>query len=273
MPKKRIVAALENCMKHVLVFFLGCIFPAVYPTQAQVNTGTVIVFQLANDKFVIAADSRSTVRNKPPEDNHCKITAFESDHVVFAVSGAAYALPATANDPMPGWDAVEEAKKAVLKDHIAYYWETRMLSIWTKMMLYHPKDVLEVASKEHGFLTTGIFAVARNGKITIRVTNIKFIKGKPRIKHSDVGDCKSQPCATGMIEVTSKYEASGKDVVKISTSQTESLEILRVVKLVDLTIAEDPSGTVGGPIDVLELLNDGTLRWRQKKDNCPESSD
>jgi hypothetical protein len=49
--------------------------------------------------------------------------------------------------------------------------------------------------------------------------------------------------------------------------------ITRAMSLVDKTIRQDTTGVVGGKIDALELLNDGTINWKQKKDNCPDSRD
>jgi hypothetical protein len=40
---------------------------------------------------------------------------------------------------------------------------------------------------------------------------------------------------------------------------------MRIVRLVDFAIAYDPSGTVGSPIDVLELDRDGNQRWNQNQ--------
>jgi len=56
---------------------------------AQVQSGTIIVFQFTGDKFVVAADSRSGPPkdyHRPPEDDYCKIAVF-AHKFVFAASG------------------------------------------------------------------------------------------------------------------------------------------------------------------------------------------
>src|ERR1043166_4569031 len=53
--RKRIVSALEETVKIFPLVFVG-IFS--YPTFAQIDSGTIIVFHVAKDKFIIAADSR-----------------------------------------------------------------------------------------------------------------------------------------------------------------------------------------------------------------------
>jgi hypothetical protein len=190
-------------------------------------------------------------------------------------------------DLMPSWDALNEAKKAVLVDermksldavdavnNIASYWENNMLSIWKGMMLNHPTIALEIANRAHGHLTTGIFAVARNGSVAYQWTLIILDDGKPRIWRPNL-DCQHWPCVAGMIDIATKYMKSDTEFMTAYPSTTKSwgYELLRVIRLVDLTIAEDPSGTVHGPIDALDLSNNGTIRWRQKKANCPESQD
>ena len=53
------------------------------------------------------------------------------------------------------------------------------------------------------------------------------------------------------------------------TIAPEARDAFRLIRLIELTIAEDTSGTVGGPIDALELRRGGEVRWIARKDNCP----
>jgi hypothetical protein len=107
----RIVAALNDGMKRLLplIFAVNC------AAHAQISTGTLIAFQIAHQKFVIAADSRSVSDNKPPEDDHCKISAFKSHRAIVAVSAVPFYAGGIA-DKMQGWDAVDEAKKTIVAE-------------------------------------------------------------------------------------------------------------------------------------------------------------
>jgi hypothetical protein len=142
------------------------------------------------------------------------------------------------------------------------------------MMLYHPEDVRAVASINGGSdLTHGIFAVARRGSIGLTLTGIVLANGNLTIERPPVKCPIGTMCATGKLDVFNRYIASGKEFMTADHSSIAlwGYELLRVMKLVDLTIAEDQSGTVHGPVDAIELMNDGTIHWRQKKDNCPDS--
>jgi hypothetical protein len=46
------------------------------------------------------------------------------------------------------------------------------------------------------------------------------------------------------------------------------LRTLYAIRLIELTEVYDSSGSVGGPVDALELLKDGTIVWAQVKPSC-----
>jgi hypothetical protein len=96
-----------------LLLLIGCCFFAVNATHAQIKTGTIVIFQLTDDKFIVAADSRAIIGDSPPDDTNCKISAFKLHRAVFAASGAVYYSKSGLADLTPNWNAVSEAKSAV----------------------------------------------------------------------------------------------------------------------------------------------------------------
>jgi hypothetical protein len=284
---KRNITALENRMKTFL-FSLASLLVIVYTADAQISaSGTIVVFQLAKNEFVIAADSRAAVNGgESAEDNSCKISAFKLNRTVFSSGGFSY-YERGKNDLMPSWDVMNEAKRAVVEsgptgkmdatdavDRIAQLWERNMLKRWEQMRVYQPNVVLKAASVGKGILSTGLFATSRKGSLAFAWTSIVLVADKLSIVHPDL-PCTSVPCGVGKMDVFNRYGSSGKDFMTPPSPSMKSwsYELRRVIKLVDLTIAEDTSGIVGGPVDALELLKDGTIRWREKKTNCPKSSD
>jgi hypothetical protein len=271
-----------------LLFSLASVLTVIYPTQAQVSTrGTIVVFQLAKNEFVIAADSRAVINSgESAKDSYCKIFAFKSNGTVFS-SGGFGSYERGKNDLMPSWDVMNEAKRAVVESgptgkmgatdavhRVAQIWERNMLKRWEQMRVYQPNVVLKTASADKGILSTGLFVTSRKGSIVFAWTAIVLDDDKLSIVHPDF-PCTSVPCAFGKMGVANKYWDSGKDFMTPPSPSMKSwsYELRRVIKLVDLTIAEDTSGMVGGPVDALELLNDGTIRWHQRKKNCPENSE
>jgi len=99
-------------VKTSVLLFVS-LFLVVHATFTQVGTGSIIVFELAKDKFVIAADSRASFSDRPPEDNHCKIAAFKSNGVIFAAGNATGYPNKGLADLMPSWNVVDEARRAV----------------------------------------------------------------------------------------------------------------------------------------------------------------
>jgi hypothetical protein len=88
----------------------------------------------------------------------------------------------------------------------------------------------------------------------------------------------TEPCATGKTQVAGEFirvtsERARQEKAHFTASAKllarASAATIRVVRLADLTIAYDNSGTVHEPIDGLELFNDGSIRWFSRKDDCP----
>jgi len=256
---------------------------------AQLQSGTIVVFQLTPQKFVIAADSRAAFESKPPEDTHCKIGGFKSNKVVIGVTAAAAYPSAGRGDLLPSWSAISEVEKALslvdpkTADDASQYvtdlaraWSANLVADWTQSYWVHPELVVRAAKANNGTLTNGILAAARRGRIAIAFRTIAYRDGKIQVEvPSPLPDCQVAPCASGETAVFDKYIHSRDDYVDAPQSVTGSFgyELLRAVRLVDLTIAYDKTGAVHGPIDALEMTTDGSITWKNRKQNCPESSD
>ena len=278
-------------MKTRVAVALMFAFSFVGAAHAQVKAGTIIVFQLTQDEFVIAADSRTVFDDRPPDDTRCKIRALDRQFVV-AVSAVPIYVPGL-NDvfPVPAWNSTEEAKTIGQRfisglpegstetvNAIADAWAVDVQSKWIGLNTFYPDRVRTVAGREGGILTNGLFAFAQNGQISVAAGLITL--GSSGIQYSRVGlpSCMTEPCATGKTQVAGEFirvtsERARQEKAHFTASAKllarASAATIRVVRLADLTIAYDNSGTVHEPIDGLELFNDGSIRWFSRKDDCP----
>lgn len=272
-------------MKICILFLIGVF---LYPASAQVGTGTIIVFHIAKDKFIVAADSRVIFKGKPGDDG-CKIAAL-NHQFIFATSGGDGFRPATQRwDPVAAFDNVGEAQKAVRSrlgndagnnlNSVADAWADNMTRDFRFLYRIHPEIVLEAAKKEKGVLANGLFARATKGEIFLAFRSITFRQGRPDLimAESISQDCAARLCASGITDVFDEYtsfppkseRAKREDILKPTTNETA-----RIKRLVQLSILYTrPRGELGGPIDVLELWNDGRIRWVSRKSNCPENED
>jgi hypothetical protein len=279
-------------MKRIGISIFGTIVLYCCTAHAQVEAGTVIILQLTQDEFVIAADSGAIFSNKPPDDSQCKIAALDRQFVV-GVSGAANYVPGGADILQPTWDAIEDAKRiariyayglpggsGATVSAIADLWASNLQSDWRNVYAFYPDRVIEAAKMGKGILTNGLFAFSQNGIIAFTIRSITFSDQGIQISMPPIPDCTSEPCASGMtdvplefIKVTSQRAREEKKRFKVIPSllARTSFDMVRAVRLVDLTITYDPSGMVGGPIDALELFEDGSIRWFSRKCNCPEN--
>lgn len=269
--------------RHRLCGALCCIAFISCNAFAQQESGTVVVFQLVDNKFIVAADSRGLVKGIP-HDTDCKISTFRHK-VIFANSGNGASVP-DSKDIAAGWtpwDTTQEARTAVsltnfrkqktaeaLVNTIADAWGARMKHIWEVDYSRHPDVVKQAAASGQGGLTNGIFAAAMNGTIAAVGRAITLQDGVVNVSPKNVESCTKLPCAMGLVDVVTQY-VKGNSLLGLSPTE-------KVIKLVDLTsIHEQPNGTgvapVGGPTDALELWKGGSIHWIQRKRNCPKNQD
>jgi hypothetical protein len=278
-------------MKLELLAILASICLCCSPACGQVASGTVIVFQLTKNEFVIAADSRALFSNKPPDDTQCKIASLDS-HFVIGVDGAASYIPGEADLIRPSWNAIEVAKRIAglyapapsqgpeaTVMAIADLWARELKNNWGILYSAYPERVKEAAKMSNdSALTNGLFAFAQNGEIAFTVRTIVVGDLGIQVSTPFLPDCTAKPCASGQIDIAMEFlkatsERAKKEQAKQahanSKSGTLESDMARAVRLVDLTIAYDKTGTVGGPVDGLELLSNGSVRWYRRKKNCP----
>jgi hypothetical protein len=278
-------AALENKVKGCALLLVGLFS---YPTVAQISSGTIIVFHLTKDKFIIAADSRAVFKGKP-EDSDCKIAVFHHQFV-FATSGASGYRPDEGFDPVHAFDNVQEARDAIrqrsvlsvkktLVDDIADAWADSLIKDWQLMYSWHPDLVIEAATRGKGTLATGMFAGAVKGETVLVGRAITFSKDRRELIVSAPipYDCEARLCATGMTEVFDEYtsfppqtqRAEREAILKPTKNETA-----RIIRLVHLSILYTThKDEIGGNVDALELWNNGSVHWVARKENCPENQD
>jgi len=277
---------MKNSVKQFF-FVMAMLFVVVNAAHAQINasSGTVIVFEITDDEVVIAADSRGTTKVNTPEDTQCKIAAFKSHRAVFAVTGAAIVVM----DKL-GWDAISDAKQSFIIGNTALStenvrthliavgktWAQKAVTAWGRMLSLYPDTTRKIANERGGDLATGIFGVVLGGQIDLIGVKLRLSGDQISTQPSDLRSlCFNHPCAWGHAETEDRYVRSGKDYMTASAEMLKQCgdPLLRVVRLAELSITEDKSGALGGPIDALSLHKDGTIHWYKKKCNCPESSD
>lgn len=268
-------------MKGYILFFLLLLLPN--STSAQINSGTIIVFHVAQDKFIVAADSRA-IFNGIPEDTDCKIAVFHNQIVFFTSGADGYRHSEKGFDPVASFDNAGVASDAIHSqpvakslDDIADSWANRMIEKFKSLYFSHPDLVIEAGEKGKGTLTTGVFAKAVQGKIILVGRALTYSNDRPGIimATSLPLDCADRLCASGMTDVFMEYTMfppKSKRAIDEHILNPTKDETARVVRLVQLSILYTvPKGLVGGEIDTLELWNSGEVHWVKRKDTCPEN--
>jgi hypothetical protein len=277
------------------------IFLTVTLSRAQVGSGTIIVLDFAKDKLAIAADSRVSFDDRPPQDTHCKIEVFRH-RIVFTNMGAVMRFKRNPLDASRSWDNSELARRAVremgdpakdpdteIKD-IASIWASSLAVYWRSVYQSDRELIDKAAKNAAGIITSAVFAEARNGSIHWRTVAVGIMPDMtPSIQAftGELHDCwpcgqGEKVCAMARPAIPEEFCTQSSQRAKDEAAQWApspelaariSRETLHAIRLVDNTIAFDPIRGLGGNIDALELRNDGTINWVFRKDNCPENED
>ncbi len=271
---------------------LSCIFLLVtaYAASAQIGIGTVVIVNFTKDKLIMAADSRASYPNgdQPPDDGHCKISAF-GHKVVFATTGAAFRFPSHPTDL--AWSNSEIALAAFRSTNhagnslseIADEWGKIVRGNWVELYRRNPSAVSQIADPNNGIITAGFFADVEHGEFVTAAVVLTFSSSRSPVLQAQRGtlsDCTiisaTRLCAMGATAVfdgfvTGESPWKGDENVTTSKDSAIDLETMRAIRLVDLTAIHEKKNTVGGPIDALEIWKDGSIHWVARKKNCPEN--
>jgi hypothetical protein len=273
---------------------LSFAFGLVYPAAPQIKHGTVGVIYFTQQKISAAADSRGIIdQNTPPDDAVCKLAALGGD-VVFVSAGA---IRNTSQDPLlPSWDNLVEARSAYesvvtrysrSRGHvreIADEWNKRITANFN-VLAQRNASAFAGAADPVGGLTYAMLAGrdATGNLILFGVTISTVLPVQPESRANGIVVQAACPhhgfCAIGVTEIVTEFadqtsERARKEAITWKppkTSRTTERDLLRTIRMVELTIDHHSGNDVGGPIDSVQLDRHGPARWHQLKPNCTEN--
>ena len=173
-------------MKRIFLGLVSVLLPCNF-ALAQVHSGSVAIFVQDADKFIVAADSRGGhVRgSRPRTDDECKLFALQENAVFFTTGAVRY--ESGKNDPISSWSNEIEARSAIhlhgtdegtaqhMVDEVANAWAKSSVSKWNQLYRRDPKWVTLCLPKGSGVVTTGIFAMAKNGSMAYALRDLSLI--------------------------------------------------------------------------------------------------
>jgi len=260
--------------------------------NAEVQSGTLIVFYFSKDQIAVAADSRGLFigTDRPPDDTQCKVATINGQ-VLFASSGGTEFNPRYSLGPVRSWDNIAEARRSyegiysnTVGEHtlrmVADAWGTTMVSNWQSLYFVNKRLVQQTAERQNGYLTQALWGGFDTAKsVTLFLTEIALDDAsiKPisyRIRR--INSCPHELCILGRGELAKELLLGATDRAKAEIANWKPSpsydpkfrELLRAVRLIDLTIASGDERTVGGEIDAVQLSSDGSVLWLARKNNC-----
>jgi hypothetical protein len=275
-------------MKLIACCSVFLLFP-LRATQTEIQSGTVVIIYFSQEKAVVGTDSRASFNNAPQRDDECKLVAPNNRFLFATVNIAAYTNPTF---PILNWDSKDEMRKAYnevlggstvppadFMERVALNWGNRVRNLLTQTSLMSPTEFMGYVKNPHQVLSTGVF-VGKNANGPMQIIGADIIYEESALPHvrTEVKyqTCTADICALGDVAVadefanlTSSRAKKDRDEWKPpATIPKEDWDILRVIRLVDLTIAFDESGLVGGNVDAAQINKDGSIRWYQLQKNC-----
>ena len=282
---------------HIRLVCAFCPWLVLIGTLAscQMNSGTVVVFYISDDKIAISADSRSLIvrgdKVTSVNDQTCKIAAL-GDHALFGASGFARYIKSGHNDPAPEYDFATNARRAYSANSraiasVAESWAKEVIPQMTAVLRLHPGTFSFLKGEFAGggvFLTSTYY-----GEIRVYAVNVSYHKDNAVAPFTsevlNLAPCTTAIgpyCVLGKTEVAMEFaslktararqEAATWEARK--SSRVDDDEALRTARLVDLSIAYAPDrywgyADVAGAVDTAILKRGGTVQWLARKSECP----
>jgi hypothetical protein len=259
---------------------------------AQTRKGTIGVIYYTEDKIAAAIDSRAIAEIGPASDLECKVATIDKQ-VLVMLAGVEVHTDATRN---VNWSGMEEARRAYKTissqetpaegrtAQTAAWWASVMLTNVTEWNGVSPSAVR--ANVENGTLIRAFFG-GRDQKGSLVLWQVRITYESARMNPLDriveKISCINDICALGRVDLVAELtqtdsqraHAEALEWERIAdTIPLEDRPIRKAMRLVNLTIQERHSRNlldVGKPIDAVEMKRDGTVRWYERKQNCPEN--
>jgi hypothetical protein len=267
-----------------------------YSANAQVISGSIVIFNFTKDKSVVAADSLAGNEDTGiPDYSDCKIAAF-GQHLIFTTVGNSGWSDRLGN--VPAWDNIALARDAFQTVHasgggsdlnaIAAQWASDVKSHWDFIDRMDRQRARSIAASNDGQFTAGMFiGKGLSSKVVIigydfdkPIDPIEILTGD-RKAMSNCWSCgqlqESMICGAGKhLDVAANYCAKRQhgeriDVHTELNSATESTKL--AVKIVEMTIDSygQTAKDVGGKVDAVTIMKDGSITWNARKANCPDN--
>lgn len=275
------------------------------PAFAQINLGTVVVIGMSKDKVIIAADSRGTNGDGSHDDNQCKITAL-NDKIIFAAAGlvsdqspivpevfrfdARAAAQKTVDDLRKNPEFANNVRThtpLTYADVISQMWQWEFsarlasasqiqMDAWLKGSGNRTDSIdfigaFAAADPGDGSLSVGI-AVAECRKRATGQRCIPVFTKRPYQLSDKMEFAVFGVTDVGVEMLTGKTERAiqqGREWDRIAHENPDIADILKAVRIVDLTIAYSADNVlVGGAIDAVELNRGKGVMWHYRKPNC-----
>lgn len=274
--------------------------PAIYPllliaiallipsrALAQFQHGTIVVVYYAKNKIIFAADSSvvnfENMPNKNLPDVDCKIATPDAK-IIFASAGAMGFQSPSPLEPVQSYTNVEEFRKAYEQAPAtnrvfaaATLWQNSIISHLEAALFYHPDAPLPTTQLPDALIA----GLADDGSLLLLSSNIEFNGLTYSAAPPTRVTCPDSYCAIGETKIVDEFTApiaerserakkEARDWRPPKRSKPADYDIRKTMRLVELTIMYPPiPGTVGPPIDAVQLDKSGKVHWFSNKKGCP----
>jgi hypothetical protein len=273
---------------------LICFFAVSVNAVAQFKSGTVILVGYSKNKIIMTADSRAGDEGKAPTDDACKITAL-NNKLLFSATGRIF----DKTNGIVGWNAPEQAKQAfeqisnqmpVPGDGFTRYVAQLWAQLVSQNIASHIRAEEYATLRPHRLYLDGIFAgIGPTGNIqtgyVIVGSDVPSGPGSRRMGYTGVREMSLSDTVDyfvlGHTKTLNEFinattgRAKAEKAVTLKQSRTWPFldaDARMAIRLTELIIkyADHPE-QVHGPVDAVEVDKGGTMRWIQRKANCPQN--
>lgn len=265
------------------------------PAGPEFQGGTVLFVYYSPDEVTFAADSRlvqyhstgSQLTVVGQNDEECKVSAF-GNNFVFTMAGLA-------NITFHGQQNTHDIARAIWQSESAHEANAEKLvktvsDKWVAAMreIYERPSVARYQTRKNGPVIANAFFAAtdQTGRLAVHAVDLAVdlrlfqSQGIVRVNAANEGDMdlSGGPSAAGKAEIITELRAGttprAKKFKEEFRSQTLNMtpsqrRAAYATKLIELSVLFNSDGSVGLPVDVLQLRRRTGVQWVRRKRNCP----
>jgi len=260
--------------------------------QLTLHHGTVVIVFFSNDRVVLAADSRRTFSGgrRGYEDTRCKVSDLGNDAIFAGAGVSGYDFGPEQTTPV--FDTRKTAQNVARSlpgatpdraRAIAEGWARQVKMALDEQLTRHPDEIFSSLHGSSNLLASGVFAGRKAGSLAAyyvaincecsgskKFSSVHITQLRPTgdgLPAASVGTAEAQRLFSELVDAGTPRALIERATWPANTHDLDN-NVAVTIKTAEFILHHSTDHTIGGPINVVELENDGQVRWMKREKFC-----